>query len=473
MIMSEGFKVFIRVRPPIRDEAQEKTVVFVQGKNHISVNTEKHDVNCAYDHVFQENTTQEEIFDAMYPLVGSVLNGINTTIFTSGQTSAGKSYTMIGPDGGQNLKFINPIDRGIIPRISEYLMNELADRADRNLLTYTVKVSFMQLYNENIYDLLRVNGPILDPSEIGARQRFDTSSRLQDLKLHEIPNSNNTNNTEVYISGLSEYRVQTSNDILLLLNNGMNNRTTNSTDYNQSSSRSHAILQITFDITNFTNNSNVIITKSKLSLIDLAGSEKMSNYNMETTKKHIKELTSINKSLSCLGNVISALSSKTKVHIPYRDSKLTRLLQDSLGGNTKTILIACVAPTVIHCLETLNTLQFADRAKNIMIKIKPNIINNNTFNNNNNNILLLKAENEINRLKQLLNNALKQSQTQSIHSINDHSNLNMSMNSNSSEELIELREINDLLRHENHQLKQQLEKYLLSNNNINENQKLN
>ena len=196
-----------------------------------------------------------------------------------------------------------------------------------------------------------------------------------------------------------------------LLELGNRHRTTRSTDYNMTSSRSHAILQLTFEIER-TDSGQTVISHSKLSLVDLAGSEKMLTSTTADTGKHvchnlsmyllhtpstylvnpcsqctlsthplntptqhilstqqIRELTSINSSLHCLGNVIAALSSTTRSHVPYRDSKLTRLLQDSLGGNTRTIVVACVAPTALHAAETVSTLQFADRAKSVMLRV--------------------------------------------------------------------------------------------------------
>lgn len=142
--------------------------------------------------------------------------------------------------------------------------------------------------------------------------------------------------------------------------------------------------------------------RSKLSLVDLAGSEKMvalGNVSVLPSSEHLKELTAINQSLSSLGNVISALASKNRSHIPYRDSKLTRILQDSLGGNTRTILLSCITPSILHAAETISTLQFTDRAKNVMIKSKANLVIDDKA-------LLSNAQAEISRLKLLLKQAL-------------------------------------------------------------------
>jgi hypothetical protein len=185
------------------------------------------------------------------------------------------------------------------------------------------------------------------------------------------------------------------------------------------------------------------MSRSKLYLVDLAGSEKIP-YISTDNPKHIKELTAINKSLSTLGNVISALaSSGRRSHIPYRESKLTRILQDSLGGNTRTILIACVAPTIVHCSETLSTLQFADRAKNVKVTVKANTVVDDK-------VTLAKAQAEITRLKALLGHALKQIEEKAFAANNGAlgGTLNLDM--------LHLTEENENLKRENGSLKKLL-----------------
>ena len=195
--------------------------------------------------------------------------------------------------------------------------------------------------------------------------------------------------------------MQTASDVLKILALGTANRHTRSTNYNDTSSRSHALLQISFEIENKQTDGQTLLYRSKLSLVDLAGSEKMQSMEANlTSDHHLKELTSINKSLSCLGNVIASLSKKKRSHVPYRDSKLTRILQDSLGGNTRTILIACIAPTILHSSESVSTLQFADRARNVMLKAKANMVIDDKA-------LLADAQTEIARLKLLLKQALQ------------------------------------------------------------------
>lgn len=308
---------------------------------------------------------------------------------------------MIGPNGGQDITRIDPEMWGILPRASEFLLGYLNQKSAEGNLTYSVKASFMQIYNENLYDLLHDSGAMFDDRPISTAQDGD-------LKIREVPKPKSLAAVsgvphEIYISGLSEFRVQTAEDILKILAIGTGNRMTRSTDYNATSSRSHALLTLTFEIETQIDSGQTLISRSKLHLIDLAGSEKMNNNSSldVNNPRHVKELSSINKSLSALGNVISALASTSRSHIPYRDSKLTRILQDSLGGNSRTVLIACVAPTILHSVETLSTLQFAERAKNVRLIVKANTVIDDK-------VTLAKAQAEIGRLKVLLSHALKQ-----------------------------------------------------------------
>lgn len=398
----EQLQVYVRVRPPILREVKHETAVMIGGDRMISIATENKEISCKYDHVFNEVTEQEDIFERVKPLLVDVLSGINSCVFAYGQTSSGKSYTMIGPNGGQDIPHMNPQHRGIIPRASEFLMGYLNDKAEDNSLTYTAKASFLQIYNETIYDLLKDSVSMFDDK---GNTRPDADLKIREVSKPKSVAALSDHGLEVYVSGLSEFRVQTSDDILRILAVGTNNRMTRSTDFNATSSRSHAILQLSFEIETQVESGQTLISRSKLNLIDLAGSEKMMPYNGTEAigeARHVKELASINKSLSSLGNVITALSSQHKrSHIPYRDSKLTRLLQDSLGGNTRTILIACVAPTVLHSAETISTLQFAERAKNVKLTVKSNTVIDDK-------LTLAKAQAEITRLKSLLSHALKQ-----------------------------------------------------------------
>jgi hypothetical protein len=425
---SEGLKVMVRVRPPISTEVKLKNVVLASGGQSVNIQNGKTDITCAYDRVFSENCEQSEVFEVMKPLLQDVLKGVNGTIFAYGQTSAGKSHSMLGPNGGADIMKTPRSKWGLLPRASEFLLTTLSEQENAGELTYNVKASFLQIYNETVYDLLR--GSELDrrfkeeeKQEIDGNSGDDLfkSSTFQGLKIRELPRAKNYDGTssssstriepqEVYVAGLSEYRVTSAEDVLHLVSAGTSNRAMRSTDFNATSSRSHAVLQLSLEIESRTRSGETVISRSKLSLADLAGSEKIltnievpvgteQKENEYVKTRHLRELTSINTSLSCLGNVISALTNKSRSHIPYRDSKLTRLLQDSLGGNTRTILLACIAPTDMHTTESVNTLQFADRAKGVMLKVKANTVIDDKA-------ALARANSEITRLQNLLANAL-------------------------------------------------------------------
>ena len=433
---TEGLKVFVRVRPQISTEVKLTNAVTTSGGVNVCVSSDKTQVTCSYDRVFDENSLQIDVFNSVKPLLDDVLKGINGTVFAYGQTSAGKSHTMLGPDGGVNLLRTSKSNWGLLPRASDYIFSKLIQLEKDGILTYKVKASYLQIYNETIYDLLRDTNveQKYHLSEVAGRDEKDDEedkegikpssgsmfrSDGRSLKIREVPRSLGEDPSaigalatpqEVYVSGLSEYRVTGMADVMALLDAGTSNRTMRSTDFNATSSRSHAILQLSFEIEHRGTNGKTTISTSKLSLADLAGSEKIltdeahssgldNKENVYVKTKHLRELTSINTSLSCLGNVIAALTNKNRTHIPYRDSKLTRLLQDSLGGNTRTILLACVAPSELHTSETVNTLHFADRAKGVMLKVRANTLVDDRG-------ALARANAEIARLQNLLANAL-------------------------------------------------------------------
>lgn len=289
----------------------------------------------------------------------------------------------------------------------------LASEGDETF-SYSVTCSFLQIYNENLVDLLLQDGGIAGgaPSlqireEAGGggaypggrhRRRYDGGGGREDAttvvtdgqggmsgagghrqnRASAKPTGGKaTENRRVFVNGLSSFRVGGAQDVLRYVNLGAANRRVRATQHNEASSRSHAVIQLTVEVKSggdgeegngggddTKRNGHVTYRQAKLSLVDLAGSEKMDS-GIYISKGHFKELRSINQSLSTLGNVVSALSEKGRTHVPYRDSKLTRLLQDSLGGNTRTTIIACVNPVEGQTHETINTLQFADRAKKV------------------------------------------------------------------------------------------------------------
>ncbi|KAI9251325.1 P-loop containing nucleoside triphosphate hydrolase protein, partial [Helicostylum pulchrum] len=373
-----------------------------------------------FDHVFGINSTQEEIFSALGEnLIRKFVEGYNITILAYGQTSSGKTYTMGTAADGQH----NTSDEGIVPRSMALLFDLLNNNDTRpisptsslssstsasnksnsrlrpkskighrtshipqvppiNKTKFTVKVSFIEIYNEDLHDLLNSAPPEeLPPITI----REDTKGRI-------------------YWTGVKEVLVHSTDDVLYYLEQGTQNRATGSTDMNAKSSRSHAIFSVSLtqekwipsnvekkrpsssmstrsSITPNTSrlfaasqeDGECLITTSKFHFVDLAGSERLKRTAAEGDRR--KEGININAGLLALGNVISALgdpSKKTKVHVPYRDSKLTRLLQDSLGGSATTLMIACASPVEYNLSETLNTLQYANRARSIKNRSEKN-----------------------------------------------------------------------------------------------------
>lgn len=299
--------------------------------------------------------------------------GYNATIFAYGQTGSGKTYTMFGQHwddnarGHQNtlggIRFDGDIDRflrdkdklGIIPRSIEYIFTELErmelERMESMVPSqgdpgFTVYCSFLQIYNEKLYDLL------------------NDRDQSRPLVIREDKYAG------IFVEGQSEYVVTNAQDCFTLLKRGEASRITRQTRSNIHSSRSHTIFQLLIESNSADNKGQIF--RGKLNLCDLAGSEKIHKEEV-MDQQHMLELKTINLSLSCLGKVIQSLAQGYKQNfVSYRDSKITRLLQDSLGGNTRTTLIAAVSPMIDHSEETISTLKFADRAKKIMTKTSAN-----------------------------------------------------------------------------------------------------
>ncbi|ETE73225.1 Kinesin-like protein KIF16B, partial [Ophiophagus hannah] len=299
----------------------------------------------------------------------SAFEGYNACIFAYGQTGSGKSYTMMGNAG----------DTGLIPRICEGLFKRVNEKTRWNEASFRTEVSYLEIYNERVRDLLRRK-----------------SSKTNNLRIREHPKEG------PYVEDLSKHLVQNYSDVEELMEGGNINRTTAATGMNDVSSRSHAIFTINFTQAKF-DTEMPCETVSKIHLVDLAGSERADATG--ATGVRLKEGGNINKSLVTLGNVISALADisqdasnplikKKQVFVPYRDSVLTWLLKDSLGGNSKTIMIATISPADVNYGETLSTLRYANRAKNI--------INKPTINEDPNVKLIRELRAEIARLKTLL-----------------------------------------------------------------------
>lgn len=347
-------QVIVRCRPLSDDETRLNTPVVVscnENRREVcavqNIANKQIDRTFAFDKVFGPTSQQKDLYDqAVWPTVFEVLEGYNCTIFAYGQTGTGKTYTMEGGGRKKNGEF--PSDAGVIPRA----VKQIFDILEAQHAEYNMKVTFLELYNEEITDLLA-------PEEA---PKFVDDKSKKPIALMEDGKGG------VFVRGLEEEIVCSANEIYKILERGSAKRRTAETLLNKQSSRSHSIFSITIHIKECTPEGEEMIKCGKLNLVDLAGSENISRSGAREGRA--REAGEINKSLLTLGRVINALVEHSG-HIPYRDSKLTRLLRDSLGGKTKTCIIATVSPS-IHCLEeTLNTLDYAHRAKNI--KNKPEI----------------------------------------------------------------------------------------------------
>ncbi|KAK9756698.1 hypothetical protein RND81_01G115500 [Saponaria officinalis] len=347
-------QVIVRCRPLNDDEKRLQTPVVItcnEIRREISaaqfIANKQIDRTFTFDKVFGPASKQKEVFDhAVSPLVYEMLEGYNCTIFAYGQTGTGKTYTMEGGTRKKNGEF--PTDAGVIPRS----VRRIFDILEAQQAEYSMKVSFLELYNEELTDLLA-------PEE---SSKFIDDKSKKPLALMEDGKAG------VFVRGLEEEIVTTADEIYKILDKGSAKRRTAETLLNKQSSRSHSIFTITIHIKEFTPEGEEMIKCGKLNLVDLAGSENISRSGAREGRA--REAGEINKSLLTLGRCINALVEHSG-HVPYRDSKLTRILRDSLGGKTKTCIIATIAPSVPCLEETLSTLDYAHRAKNI--KNKPEI----------------------------------------------------------------------------------------------------
>ncbi|KAJ6842801.1 kinesin-like protein KIN-5B [Iris pallida] len=350
-------QVVLRCRP-LSDEEQKQNVQKV-----ISCNEQRKEVTVlqgilnrqadksfSFDKVFGPKSQQRSIYDhAISPIVNDVLEGFNCTVFAYGQTGTGKTYTM---EGGMKCKGPElPAEAGVIPRAVRHIFDTLeARKAD-----YSMQVTFLELYNEEITDLLA--------PEDQSRSAEDNKQRKSSISLMEDGKGG------AVIRGLQEEVVYSANEIYKLLEHGAAKRRSADTQLNKQSSRSHSVFSITIHVKEVAIGNEELIKCGRLNLVDLAGSENISRSGAREVRA--REAGEVNKSLLTLGRVITALVEHS-VHIPYRDSKLTRLLRESLGGKAKTCIIATISPS-IHCLEeSLSTLDYAFRAKSIRNKPEAN-----------------------------------------------------------------------------------------------------
>uniref|UniRef100_A0A7N6FEP0 Kinesin-like protein n=1 Tax=Anabas testudineus TaxID=64144 RepID=A0A7N6FEP0_ANATE len=327
-----GVRVMCRFRPLNEAEItrgdkyipkfKEDDTVVITGKPYV------------FDRVLPPNTSQEQVYDqCAKQIVKDVLGGYNGTIFAYGQTSSGKTHTMEG-------KLHDPQLMGIIPRIAHDIFDHIYSM-DENL-EFHIKVSYFEIYLDKIRDLLDVS--------------------KTNLSVHE------DKNRVPYVKGCTERFVSSPEEVMDVIDEGKANRHVAVTNMNEHSSRSHSIFLINIKQENIETEKKL---SGKLYLVDLAGSEKVSKTGAEGAV--LDEAKNINKSLSALGNVISALAEGTKTHVPYRDSKMTRILQDSLGGNCRTTIIICCSPSIYNEAETKSTLMFGQRAKTIKNTVSVNL----------------------------------------------------------------------------------------------------
>eukprot|EP00762_Andalucia_godoyi_P002320 ANDGO_07594.mRNA.1 Kinesin-II 95 kDa subunit len=361
----ETVRVVVRCRPMSEKEVQRgcQPIVSMDARTGAinlrnPARPNEPDKTFTFDSVWDWNSAQRAVYEGTSAaIVASVLDGYNGTIFAYGQTGAGKSFTMAGKKEPEEL-------RGIIPNAFDYIFKEIQKEGDKQFL---VRASYLEIYNEEIRDLLGK----------------DHTKRLE---LKENVDAG------VYVKDLTSFICKSVSEIEHVMKVGARNRAVGETNMNAESSRSHSIFTIVIETSEKGEDGQQHIRVGKLNMVDLAGSERASKTG--ATGDRLVEGAKINLSLSALGNVISTLVDGKSTHIPYRDSKLTRLLQDSLGGNTKTVMVANIGPADYNFDETLSTLRYANRAKNI--KNKPKI------NEDPKDAMLREFQQEILRLKSLL-----------------------------------------------------------------------
>ncbi|KAK0394711.1 hypothetical protein QR680_000890 [Steinernema hermaphroditum] len=324
--LNGNIRVFCRIRPENGAEENKSTVIHMdpldQGLLSASTASGTRRFHC--DRVFAPICSQEEVYDEVKPVIISCLDGYNVCIFAYGQTGSGKTYTMEGPTG-------NP---GINQRSITDLFNSLQQRGAE--VDYRITVSMIEIYNEKIRDLLNLSKDKLA------------------IRICE--------NGSLDIPGLTAIPVDSAQDVTSLLNKGRSNRTTSATDANEKSSRSHAIVRVKITMVNKLTKA---VTTGRLNLVDLAGSERVSQSG--ATGQVLKEAQYINKSLSELGNVVTALRNR-QTHIPFRNCQLTRLLEDCLVGDSKTLMFVQLSPDANQVSESISSLNFAEKISKVQTK---------------------------------------------------------------------------------------------------------
>jgi len=437
---NQRFNIIVRIRPQVEYDTVELTTpdelrhcVFKQGQNKILLNNEKNDnkYEMMFDYVFDENDDQDTIYNSFgEKLVKDIFRGYNGTIMAYGQTGSGKTYTIFGKDLSENKKVVMKryeSDNGIVQRAIKQIFEYKNQAKDRIV---TVHVSFMQIYLNQITDLLKENNDVIFSAD---KQEFKVGKEKSKFNIENSLKIGHDKDGRIYVKDLSSIEVDDENKLILLVENNLTSRRTQETIMNKVSSRSHAILQITVKqvwskrIKNKMNGETVENShkiKGVLTVVDLAGSESVSRTGSEGLNQ--VEAKEINKSISALGRVIESLSKNSqyldmkgsngktsdikrnnfgsKVYVSYRDSRLTEILSECLGGNSKTYIIANVSPFAANCEETYSTLQFARRAMVIRTSAKKNEkVSTKKFNkdqeNNSNNNLGFNSNNQNNNKK--------------------------------------------------------------------------
>ncbi|CAN8280567.1 unnamed protein product [Cochlearia groenlandica] len=334
--------VCARFRPlsskEMRDHRDGVCVRLIDDENFVFQDEKEDEFTFSLDRSFYEDSAQSQVYEFLaLPIMRDALNGINGTIITYGQTGAGKTYSMEGP----GIQDCNEHNKGLLPRVVDGMFEQI--RSSKDIARYTVKLSMVEIYMEKVRDLL------------------DLSKGNIQIKENKTQG--------ILLSGVTEVPVSDSAEAFQHLCTGLANRAVGETQMNMSSSRSHCAYLFTIQQDSVKDKR---VKTGKLILVDLAGSEKADKTGAEG--KVFEEAKMINKSLSALGNVINALTSGSPNkanHIPYRDSKLTRLLQDALGGNSRMALLCCCSPSTSNASETLSTLRFGMRAKHIKASPRP------------------------------------------------------------------------------------------------------
>ncbi|CAN4122646.1 unnamed protein product [Withania somnifera] len=356
-------KVAVHIRPLIGDEKLQgckDCVSVVHGKPQVQIGTH----SFTFDHVYGSTASPSTAMyqECVAPLVHGLFQGYNATVLAYGQTGSGKTYTM-------GTGFKDGFQTGLIPHVMNSLFNKI--ETSKHQAEFQLHVSFIEIHKEEVRDLL-------DPISVNKLETANGHNGKVVIPGKPPIQIRESSNGVITLAGSTERSVRTLKEMADCLEQGSLSRATGSTNMNNQSSRSHAIFTITMEQMRKTGsndgNSNECMTEeylcAKLHLVDLAGSERAKRTGSNGLR--FKEGVHINRGLLALGNVISALGDEKKrkegVHVPYRDSKLTRLLQDSLGGNSRTVMIACISPADINAEETLNSLKYANRARNIQNK---------------------------------------------------------------------------------------------------------